>query len=134
MRYKDEKGWGLKLETNTVYVPDPKKEGLTLLPDILMTPTSIGNEDYWLFKVQLSEKQSLIAFPKYTGYGIGFEHEEDWNTNLPYQCDAMKIYNHIKGNKADADIDWRDCVSAIDMLRGACYMAVTIRKQAGVIE
>jgi hypothetical protein len=82
---------------------------------ILVTPP-IG-EDFWLMRVRLSDKQAIVAFPKFTTIGCGFQREEDWNTNLPLGCTSEEIYNHIKRNKGDDGIPEADCVRAIDMLR-----------------
>ena len=81
----------------------------------LVTPNI--NEDYWLFRVKVSEKQAVVGFPKFSTIGIGFQHEEDWNTNLPYTSDAAEIYNHIKHNKIDAKK--ADCIKAIKMIQEA---------------
>lgn len=83
-----------------------------------MLPPPIDG-DYWLFRVRLSDKQAIVGFPKFTTIGIGFAVEEDWNTNLPYTCSAKQIYHHIKHNKGDRSISWRDCVKAIIMIQGA---------------
>jgi hypothetical protein len=45
------------------------------------------------------------------------EQEEDWNTNLPYTCDAEEIYSHIEHNKQDDTISKEDCIKAIKMLQ-----------------
>lgn len=77
------------------------------------------DEDYWLFRVRLSDTQAIVGFPKFGTIGIGFAIEEDWNTNLPYTCPAKQIYHHIKHNKGDKSISWRDCMKAIAMVQGA---------------
>lgn len=82
---------------------------------VMITPT-VG-EDYWMFRVRLSQKQSIIGFPKFTTIGIGFAVETDWNTNLPFNCDAETIYNHIKHNKGQKHIKRNDCIRAIEMIR-----------------
>ena len=87
---------------------------------ILVTP-SIG-EDYWAFRVKLSEKQAILGFPKFMTIGVGFAVEDDWNTNLPYSCDKMKIYNHIRCNQkveGDKHIKLQDVVSAIELVQAA---------------
>lgn len=40
---------------------------------MLMAPPI--DEDYWLFRVKLSKKQSIVGFPKYNTIGIGFAVE-----------------------------------------------------------
>lgn len=82
----------------------------------LMITPAIG-EDYWLARVAVSDKQAIIAFPKFFTIGIGFQHEEDWNTNLPYSSSAEKIYSHIAHNKGDDNIPDERCVEAIRMLQ-----------------
>lgn len=59
---------------------------------IMITPAL--NEDYWAYRVRLSEKQAIVGFPKFGTIGIGFAVEDDdWNTNLPYSgCSAEEIF------------------------------------------
>jgi len=85
---------------------------------ILMTPPI--DKDYWVFRIKLMHDQSIIAFPKFTTMGIGFALETDWNTNLPYSCDALTIYKHIRVNKLHKNIRKADCIRAIDILIKAC--------------
>lgn len=80
-----------------------------------MTPPI--NEDYWTYRVRVSARQSVVGFPKFGTVGIGFAVEDDWNTNLPYTCDADQIYEHIEHNKGDETITREDCVVAIEMIR-----------------
>lgn len=82
---------------------------------VLVTPPI--DENYWVMRVPLSDKQAIVCFPKFGTVGIGFQHEEDWNTNLPYQCDACTIFNHISHNKGDDSIPDEDCIKAIEMLQ-----------------
>jgi hypothetical protein len=83
---------------------------------VLVTPPI--NEDYWLFRVPLTEKQAIVAFPKFSTIGIGFQVEgADWNTNLPYGCPAEEIYEHIKENKGDNKITKQRCIKAIKLLQ-----------------
>ena len=44
---------------------------------------------------------------------------EDWNTNLPYTCEAEKIYRHIAHNKGDRSISKADCLTAIRLIQDA---------------
>lgn len=83
------------------------------------------DEDYWAFRVRLSEKQAIVGFPKFSTVGIGFAQEEDWNTNFPYTCDAEEIYQHIEHNKADDAISREDCLTAIRMIQDAIKTAVS---------
>lgn len=113
----------LKLEFNDNYISNNQKEGIIGVvgnSNVAITPFAIGREDYWIFKVQLTENQALIAFPKFFTYGIGFMNETDWNTNLPYICEAEEIYSHIEHNKGDEEISQEDCITAIKLLKKAC--------------
>jgi hypothetical protein len=87
----------------------------------MLTP-SLG-EDYWAYRVRLSETQAIVGFPKFTTIGIGFAQEEDWNTNLPYTCGAEEIYDHIAHNKGDDGISREDCLTAIRMIQEAATKA-----------
>ena len=80
---------------------------------------TIINEDYWLFRVKVSDKQSIIGFPKFCTIGIGFAKENDWNTNLPYTCKADEIFNHISHNKGDDSIPNERCIKAIEIVQAA---------------
>jgi hypothetical protein len=82
---------------------------------ILITPPL--DDDYWAFRVAVSEKQAIVGFPKFFTIGVGFQHEEDWNTNLPYQCEADEIFNHISHNKGDDSIPDELCIEAIKLVQ-----------------
>lgn len=75
------------------------------------------DEDYWAYRVRLSDRQAIVGFPKFGTIGIGFAVEEDWNTNFPYTCDAVEIYEHIERNKGDDSITREDCIAAIELIR-----------------
>ena len=115
----------LVLEINKKYV---KEDGIikTRVGTIMITP-SIG-EDYWQFRVKLSEKQAIIGFPKFGTIGIGFAKETDWNTNLPFSSDAQKIFKHIEENKGDKSISDADCIKAIKMIQKVAKEFQTERK------
>jgi hypothetical protein len=83
----------------------------------LITP-AIG-EDFWLFRVRVSEKQAILGFPKFGVLGVGFALEEDWNTNLPSGCQAQEIMDHIRVNKGDDSIPDERCIRAIEMIQQA---------------
>jgi len=80
------------------------------------------DDDYWLFRVAVSEKQAIVGFPKFWTIGIGFQHEDDWNTNLPYSCEAEEIYNHIAHNKGDDTISEATCLTAIRAIQQAATL------------
>jgi len=91
------------------------------LGPVMITP-AIG-EDYWEYRVRLSETQAIVGFPKFSTIGIGFAQEEDWNTNLPYTCEAEEIYGHIEHNKGDNSIARDDCIAAIRLVQAAATAA-----------
>lgn len=84
---------------------------------VLITPPI--NEHFWLMRVPLSDEQAIVCFPKFSVIGCGFQKEEDWNTNLPLDCDAHEIFAHIRHNKGDDTIKDDDCVLAIRCLQSA---------------
>ena len=84
---------------------------------IAITPAI--DEDYWAYRVRLSETQAIVGFPKFFTVGVGFAQEEDWNTNLPYTCGTEEIYEHIAHNKGDDSISREDCLTAIQMVQQA---------------
>ena len=86
-----------------------------LIPGVFITPPI--NEEYWTFRVQVSGDNAIVAFPKFTGFGVGFQHEEDWNTNLPYTCSTEEIYQHIKHN--GPGIPKATVLQAIEMVQRA---------------
>ncbi len=111
----------MQLETNFAgrdETPAARSGGKCLM---LTPPVS---DAYWLFRVKLIEQQSLLAFPKFGTIGIGFAKEEDWNTNLPHQCETEKIWQHIKHNRLDASEE--DCIAAIKLLQEACKEATKV--------
>jgi hypothetical protein len=83
----------------------------------LITPPI--NEDYWLLRVPVSDTQAVVAFPKFTTIGVGFQQEEDWNTNLPARVGHKRLWNHIKHNKGSDDIPDDRCVEALKLLIAA---------------
>jgi hypothetical protein len=81
------------------------------------------DDDYWAYRVRLSDAQAIVGFPKFGTIGVGFSQEEDWNTNLPYTCETEEIYRHIKHNKADDAITDDDCLAAIRLIQDAATEA-----------
>jgi hypothetical protein len=104
---------GMEVEYNSNVVPSNGQisERLMITPPI--------DEDFWMMRVRLSEKQAVVCFPKFGTIGIGFQKEEDWNTKLPHTCDAREIFEHISCNKGDKSISDESCISAIQMLQVA---------------
>jgi len=83
---------------------------------LMVTPPI--NEDYWALRVRLTDKQAIVAFPKFGTIGIGFQVEhDDWNTNLPYTCGVKQIYAHIVNNKGDFTIPPQRCYEAIELIQ-----------------
>jgi hypothetical protein len=71
-------------------------------------------------RIKLFRNQALVAFPKFGLIGVGFAKESDWNTNLPYNVSAEKLYNHIERNKKYDQLTKERCIEAIKMLQAAC--------------
>ena len=90
----------------------------TIVAGVSLTPPL---DDYWAYRVQLTPKQAVVGFPKHGTIGIGFEREEDWNTNLPYRlCTTKEIRKHIWHNRGDKKIITKEMVDeAIDLVREA---------------
>lgn len=86
-------------------------------PMVTMTPPI--DEEYWSYRVKLSDTQSIVGFPKFGTIGIGFAVEEDWNTNLPYGIETEDIFNHISHNKGDDSISDDDVREAIRLVQEA---------------
>lgn len=104
----------LKLETKEQADKTKKSENLSVM--------TMDTENYWAYRVKVSPRQAIVGFPKFFTVGIGFEVEEDWNTNLPYSSTAKEILKHIwhnrgKGNNGD-EFRFR-CLEAIRMIQGA---------------
>lgn len=88
----------------------------------MMVTPPVG-EDYWRYRVALNDKgQAIIGFPKFATIGIGFAQEEDWNTNLPYNCDPQTIFDHIIHNKGDDQISDDDVMEAIRMIQTQAHI------------
>lgn len=84
---------------------------------IAVTPAL--DENYWSYRVRLTDTQAVLGFPKFWTIGIGFAVEEDWNTNLPYTSDAAEIADHIGHNKGDDSISDDDVIAAIRLIQAA---------------
>jgi len=55
--------------------------------------------DYWIAQVMIGKEQAVVCFPKFGTIGVGCKIEKnDWNTNFPYTCTALEIFNHIRKN------------------------------------
>ncbi len=102
----------MKLEIN------PNQVDRTLVGNIAIC--SPGDQENWSYKVQLTEKQAIVGFPKFRQIGIAFLVEKaDGNTNLPSNSDAEEIYDWIKVNKGDDSISKEVCIKAIKKIQRA---------------
>ena len=102
----------------TLVLEQKKQPDTTLIHgNVAITPKI--NKDYWEYRVKLTDTQAIVGFPKFFTIGVGFAGEEDRNTNLPYTCEAEKIYDHIKNNKGDRGISRKDCIAAIRLIQKA---------------
>jgi hypothetical protein len=89
---------------------------------IMITPPI--EESFWLFRVPVSEDQAIVGFPKFSVIGVGFQKEDDWNTNLPSGAFAIDIYEHIKHNKGSKSISRGRCIEAILLIQKAVHAMV----------
>jgi hypothetical protein len=103
----------LVLETKT------QPDATAIIGPLAMTPPI--DDSYWRYRVQVGPGRAVVGFPKHFTIGIGFQEEgEDWNRNLPWTCPTVRIYEHIKLNKGDAEISRETCIEAIELIRAAC--------------
>jgi len=110
----------VKLQINEEFFKENNLSDMGLSVKGVMITPSIGKKGYWLFRVQLSEDQAIIGFPKFGTINIGFEVEDyDWNVNFNYIENSKKIYDHIKNNKGDESIDADRCIKAIEIIQKA---------------
>jgi hypothetical protein len=100
----------------------PQHNETAVIGSVALTPPI--NEDYWAWRVMVSDHQAIVGFPKFTTVGIGFMIEDDWNTNLPYTVSAERIYAHIADNKGDDAIPAARCLEAIRMIQTAVTAAM----------
>lgn len=85
---------------------------------LMITPPI--SEDYWAYRVKLSETQAIVGFPKFGTIGIGFAAEDgDWNKNLPYSVQTEELFQHIARNKGDDSISDDDVREAIRLVQEA---------------
>lgn len=84
---------------------------------VMLTPPV--EESYWSYRVRLTERQSVLAFPKFGMFAIGFAVEQDWNTNLPASMSAEEIAAHIMHNKGDEAISDESVVAAVRAIQQA---------------
>jgi hypothetical protein len=77
------------------------------------------DEGYWSYRVRLGDGQALVGFPKFFTVGIGFAVEDDWNTNLPYNCTAEEICEHIRHNRLDLTITDAEIIEGIKLIQEA---------------
>jgi len=105
----------MRVEFNSKLVEDNPSIQIGRM-SVMVTPAV--DEDFWMMRVPVSDKQAIVLFPKFGTFGIGFQDEgDDWNTNLPYKEKTQRIYDHIKNNKGDDSISDKTCLDAIRMLQ-----------------
>lgn len=109
----------MQIEYNSKLIKDDGNIG----NGIMITPKI--DEDYWIMRVQVSDNQAVVAFPKFGTIGVGFQHEEDWNTNLPYSVPASEIFDHISHNKGSDSILDSDCINAIEAMQAEIPRFIT---------
>lgn len=106
----------LVLERKDQQDKQPAAPGLLITPDL--------DENYWSYRVKLTEKQAVVGFPKFGIIGIGYAVEGgDWNRNLPADDPAEKIAECIAVNKGDDSIDNDTVLRAITMIQLAVQAA-----------
>ena len=98
---------------------EPSKDTIRTNGGLIMFTPSI-NSEYYIMRVVLYKDQALVAFPKFGLIGIGFAIESDWNTNLPYQVEAERLYRHIRCNKKYRAITKQTCLEGLKLLQEAC--------------
>lgn len=75
-------------------------------------------DDFWLYRVQLTDTQAIIGNPNFLTISIGFAHEPGrLDVHAPYTMAAEEIYDHISVNKGDDMITRRDCLAAIQLIQ-----------------
>ena len=98
----------------------PSNDTIKTNGGIIMFTPSI-NSEYYIMRVVLYKDQALVAFPKFGLIGVGFAIEEgSWNTNLPYQVEAERLYRHIRCNKKYRAITKQMCLEGLKLLQDAC--------------
>jgi hypothetical protein len=98
---------------------EPCKDSINTGKVLIMFTPAI-NQDYYIMRVVLYKDQALVAFPKFSLIGVGFAIESDWNTNLPYQTETERLYEHIKVNKKYRAITKQTCLEGLKLLQEAC--------------
>lgn len=84
------------------------KTGVTT---VIMTPPI--TDDYWMYRVIITDDQALQGFPKFFTVGIGFAIEDDWNCNLPFSSSAEYIRQHIWHNRGPSIPDTPEGVALV---------------------
>lgn len=103
-----------------IEVKEQKGGDPILIGNAVMMMTPAIDENYWKYRIEVSPNQAIVGFPKFGTIGIGFQHETDWNTNLPSNCDSKKILNHIwhnRGKGNDGKEFKKKCIEAIETIQ-----------------
>lgn len=115
----------LKLETRS------QENRTASVGNIELAP--VVTEDYWAYRVAVSKEQAVVGFPKFGTVGIGFQVEEDWNTNLPYTQKAENIAAHIwhnKGGSLRRKQHYERVVNAIRLIQSQAMIDVLVPERA----
>lgn len=97
---------------------------------VLLSPTV--NEDYWEYRVGLSEGQAVVGFPKFGTIGIGFAVEEtDWNTNLPFMLRTDEIVEHIWRNRGSSVRSRATVTEAVRLIQAAAFADRIVEAELG---
>jgi hypothetical protein len=87
---------------------------------VLLAP--VVSEDYWEYRVGLTEGQAVVGFPKFGTIGIGFAVEgKSWNTNLPYVLPAEQIVDHIWTNRGSTVRNREVVLAAVRLIQAAAF-------------
>jgi hypothetical protein len=116
------------------------QEDQTRVPGTNISIGRSGAEDYWTYRVDLTENQALIGFPKHGTIGIDFLHNR--GEDLPYTSDPEYLADFFAPGRlegGDTEISRAAVIRAIKMIREAvvedgvgtqrCMTCLTIQGQ-----
>lgn len=79
-----------------------------------------GGDDYWAYRVDLSDKQALIGFPKHGTIGVDFLHNH--GQDLPYSVNPERLADFFSRGRllgGDETMPRANVIHAIKMIREA---------------
>jgi hypothetical protein len=82
---------------------DQQDRSLIHTPFAPLSLGTSGGDDYWAYRVVLTERQAVIGFPVHGTIGIGFASGET-GVHLPYRAMTDQIMRHIGKYKGDPEI------------------------------